>query len=115
MVLLSPVTPAQLQRQVVVLENATVTVWLDPLVMPVPLQTNTRRVPSLQLPISAHVPPAPETDTPAPPEVVTPQTIAVSPDVGVRDWLPLVEPLIRLLAGVFAKTGRAINYPASAD
>ena len=35
-VLLMPVTAAHDQRQVVVFENDTVTVWLDPLVMPVP-------------------------------------------------------------------------------
>lgn len=111
-VVLIPVTAAQLHRQVVVLENDTVTVWLDPLVIPLPRHAKTRRVPSLTLRISVHVPPAPLTDSPAPPEVATPQTIAVSPVPGTRVCVPLVVAEIRLLAGVLATTGKPINCPS---
>jgi hypothetical protein len=111
-VALIPVAATHVQRQTVLFEKLTVTVWLVPLVMLSPRKMKLVRVPSLTAAICVHVPPAPDTLTLPPPDVVEPRTIAVSPVPGVRLCVPLVVPLIRLLVGVFATTGRPINYLA---
>ena len=102
-----PVTAINVQRHVVVLEKLNVTVWLLPLVTPVPRNTPLVRVPSFWLWVSVHVAPAPLTDGLPPPDDTANATRNVSPAPGVRVVLPLVVALISRLAGVFATTGSA--------
>lgn len=108
----TPVTASIVQRQVVVLLNDRVMVWL-PVLGVVPRNTPVVRVPSLALWIVVHVAPAPLIDGLPPPDDTANAINNVSPDPIVRVVLPEVVALISRLAGVLAKTGRPISYPAS--